>query len=100
MVDISDRERIELAKEELHKTAYDEALGKCPILLLLNKDDVQYKMSREEVFKELDLQSLFLANFRIIVQECSAKTKYGLWEGIAQLAGYLENSEAYSSGRD
>lgn len=55
MVDISDRERIELAKEELHKTAYDEALGKCPILLLLNKDDVQYKMSREEVFKELDL---------------------------------------------
>ena len=49
---------------------------------------------------ELELQSLFLSNFRIIVQECSAKTKYGLWEGIAQLAGFIDNSDpAITSGR-
>lgn len=78
-MDSSDRERISIAKEELHRTVYDEELGRCPILLLLNKNDVASKMSREELFMELELQSLFLSNFRIIVQECSAKTKYGLW---------------------
>ena len=71
------------------------------MLLLLNKQDLPEHMSREEMFSQLDLQTLFLANFRIVVQECSAKTKYGLWEGVAQLAGFLENSEdAISSGRE
>ena len=71
------------------------------MLLLLNKQDLPEHMSREEMFSQLDLQTLFLANFRIVVQECSAKTKYGLWEGVAQLAGFLESSEgAISSGRE
>ena len=35
------------------------------------------------------------------MQESSAKTKYGLWEGIAQLAGYIDTSDpSISSGRD
>ena len=46
VVDISDKERVALAKEELHKTLYDETLGRCPVLLLLNKHDAEYKMSR------------------------------------------------------
>ncbi len=54
-MDCSDRERISIAKEELHKTVYDEELGRCPILLLLNKHDISTKMSREEIFLELEL---------------------------------------------
>lgn len=35
------------------------------------------------------------------MQESSAKTRYGLWEGIAQLAGYIDTSDpSISSGRD
>lgn len=45
MVDISDRERIEKAREELHKVLEDIDLAAAPILIFANKQDVEGAMS-------------------------------------------------------
>lgn len=41
VVDSTDRERLPLAKEELHKMAHDEALAGAAMLVMANKQDVR-----------------------------------------------------------
>jgi len=41
VVDSTDRERLSLAKEELHKMAHDEALAGAAMLVMANKQDVR-----------------------------------------------------------
>lgn len=41
VVDSTDRERLSLAKEELHKMAHDDALSGAAMLVMANKQDVR-----------------------------------------------------------
>ena len=54
VVDSSDRNRISLAKEELHKILGEEELKNTVLLVLANKQDIAV-MDISEIIKELDL---------------------------------------------
>ncbi len=55
VVDSSDRERIPLAKKELHNLLEDNNLAGTPILILLNKIDVEPRFTKTEIISLLNL---------------------------------------------
>ncbi|KAK7200522.1 GTP-binding protein [Novymonas esmeraldas] len=57
-VDASDYERASLAGRELHKLLDDDALQKLPLLVCLNKIDLDPHMSKEECIELLHLTAL------------------------------------------
>jgi ADP-ribosylation factor-like protein 8 len=57
-VDASDYQRAELAGRELHKLLSDKALNKLPLLICLNKIDLDPHMSKEECIELLELTSI------------------------------------------
>ncbi|XP_066277210.1 uncharacterized protein [Branchiostoma lanceolatum] len=61
VVDSTDKARLPLAKEELHKVLAHPALKAVPLLVLANKQDVAGAMSAEQVSSALNLDS-FRAN--------------------------------------
>ncbi|CAH1257783.1 ARL10 [Branchiostoma lanceolatum] len=61
VVDSTDKARLPLAKEELHKVLAHPALKAVPLLVLANKQDVAGAMSVEQVSSALNLDS-FRAN--------------------------------------
>ncbi|UZJ54642.1 hypothetical protein CBS101457_003962 [Exobasidium rhododendri] len=73
--DSTDRERVGLAREELHRVAGDEQTSKTPILLFANKQDVSGCMTPADISESLALTSLRLQNWHI--QGCSALTGKG-----------------------
>ena len=54
VVDSSDKERLNIAKEELHKMLAEEELKDTVLLVLANKQDIKV-MSLEEIVQGLDL---------------------------------------------
>eukprot|EP00997_Jenningsia_sp_PLL12_P007157 NODE_3769_length_733_cov_102.312865_g3172_i0.p1 GENE.NODE_3769_length_733_cov_102.312865_g3172_i0~~NODE_3769_length_733_cov_102.312865_g3172_i0.p1 ORF type:complete len:179 (-),score=54.86 NODE_3769_length_733_cov_102.312865_g3172_i0:136-672(-) len=56
VVDSSDFDRIQLSRKELHKLLESKNLAGLPILVALNKIDLEPHMSKEEVIKDLHLQ--------------------------------------------
>eukprot|EP00756_Hemistasia_phaeocysticola_P007283 Hpha_TRINITY_DN14192_c0_g1::TRINITY_DN14192_c0_g1_i1::g.10724::m.10724/K07955/ARL8; ADP-ribosylation factor-like protein 8 len=56
VVDSSDFERIHIAKKELHKLLEDRHLHGLPLLVVLNKIDLEPRMSKEDVIKEMNLE--------------------------------------------
>lgn len=57
-VDAHDFARIELAKKELHNLLQDTALHGLPLLITLNKIDLNPHMSKEECVRDLGLTSI------------------------------------------
>ena len=57
VVDSSDKERLHIAKEELHKMLAEDELKDTVLLVLANKQDIKV-MSLEEIVQGLDLQSI------------------------------------------
>ena len=54
-VDTNDRERLPLARKELHALLEDPELAQMPLLVLGNKIDLEPHMSKEEIIKGLNL---------------------------------------------
>ena len=79
VVDSSDRARVELAKEELHKMLSEEDLKDAVLLVFANKQDLGV-MSVAEVIDKLDLQSIRGRDW--FCQGTSALTGTGLYEGL------------------
>ena len=75
MVDSTDRERLSISKEELHKMLGHEELSKAAILVFANKQDVKGCMSVAEISKQLNLQSMRKHNWQI--QACCALSGEG-----------------------
>ena len=80
VIDSSDHERIEEAKNELYRMLSYEELKKIPILIYANKQDLINKMSVEEIEERLNLNSI--PNIRWFIQGCSAIEGTGLYEGL------------------
>jgi signal recognition particle receptor subunit beta len=58
VIDSSDRERIGIAKSELHKSLALDSLSKACVLIFANKQDVANSMSPAEISANLDLVSI------------------------------------------
>jgi len=83
VVDSSDKERIELAKEELHKMLNEEELRDAVVLVFANKQDLGV-MSVAEVTEKLGLHTLRGRDWYI--QGTCAMTGDGLYDGLDWLS--------------
>lgn len=76
VVDSTDRERLTLNKEELHRMLAHEDLQDASVLVLANKQDMKNSMSAAEISQCLTLSSLNARSWH--VQACCALTGEGL----------------------
>eukprot|EP00826_Nyctotherus_ovalis_P044366 TRINITY_DN4786_c0_g7_i1.p1 TRINITY_DN4786_c0_g7~~TRINITY_DN4786_c0_g7_i1.p1 ORF type:complete len:172 (-),score=50.41 TRINITY_DN4786_c0_g7_i1:125-640(-) len=80
VVDSSDRERLDLAREELWKLVEDEKLGKCLLLVYANKQDLPRALDRNKVADGLGIEKIKGKKWR--VQPAIATNGVGLIEGL------------------
>ncbi|TNM97002.1 putative ADP-ribosylation factor-like protein 5C [Takifugu rubripes] len=76
VVDSTDRERLSLTKEELHRMLSHEDLQKAAILVLANKQDMKGSMTAAEISQSLTLDTITSHSWH--VQACCALTGEGL----------------------
>ena len=86
VVDSSDKERIELAREEIYRILGEEELKGKPLLVFANKQDIGV-LSVTEVAEKLELHSLKDRDWYI--QGTSAVNGEGLYEGLDWLSNSL-----------
>ncbi len=80
VVDSDDRDRVEVAAEELKKMLAEEELKDCVVLVMANKQDLSGAMSPNEVTDKLGISQFEGRDW--LVQGTSAKTGQGLKEGL------------------
>eukprot|EP00118_Oscarella_pearsei_P009830 m.57482 g.57482 ORF g.57482 m.57482 type:complete len:179 (+) comp34745_c0_seq4:54-590(+) len=88
VVDSTDRERLPLSKEELHKMLADEDLKKAGVLIFANKQDLEGCMKASEISQQLNLTSLKDHGWHI--QACCALTGEGLYQGLEWITKQLK----------
>ncbi|CAB1431341.1 unnamed protein product [Pleuronectes platessa] len=76
VVDSTDRERLTLTKEELHRMLAHEDLQRAAVLVLANKQDMKGSMTAKEISQCLTLDSITTHSWH--VQACCALTGEGL----------------------
>ncbi|XP_073350382.1 putative ADP-ribosylation factor-like protein 5C [Pagrus major] len=76
VVDSTDRERLTLTKEELHRMLSHEDLQNAAVLILANKQDVKGSLTAAEISQILTLESITTHSWH--VQACCALTGEGL----------------------
>ena len=87
VVDSNDKDRIEVAKEELKRMLDEEDLQDCPILVMANKQDLSAALTPAELTEKMEMEQL---KGRIwMVQGTSATTGKGLKEGLDWMASIL-----------
>lgn len=89
VVDSNDRDRIEDAKEELHRMLNEEELRDAVVLVFANKQDLPNAMTVAEITDKLGLQSM--RHRQWFVQSTCATTGDGLYEGLDWLSRTLNN---------
>ena len=91
VIDSGDSERISKAKTLLHRCFGDNDLSAAPILIFANKQDLDEKMSADEIYERLEITNVLASGTKanILYQSCSAKTGDGVWEGIQKLSDCL-----------
>ena len=87
VMDASDRERVEIAREELHTLLNGEDLKVSLMMVLANKQDKPMGMAAEEIGQRLALHSIRGLNWRI--QSTCGLTGEGLFEGLEWLSNAL-----------
>ncbi|KAK9686950.1 ADP-ribosylation factor-like protein 5A [Basidiobolus ranarum] len=80
VIDSNDKDRIHLAKAELHKMLESDSLKTASLLILANKQDLQSALTAAQISEALSLTSLTDRQWHI--QACSALTGFGLFEGL------------------
>lgn len=75
VIDSTDKERLTIIREELHKMLANEELSKAGVLIYANKQDLKNSMSPSEISQELDLTSIKKQQWHI--QSCCALTGEG-----------------------
>ncbi|CDW54641.1 Arf domain containing protein [Trichuris trichiura] len=83
VVDCADRDRIDEARQELHRIVNDREMRDAVILVFANKQDVVEAMKPHEVQEKLGLARLRERNW--YVQPCCAASGDGLHEGLMWL---------------
>jgi len=88
VVDSTDRDRLSITKDELHKMMGHEELSKANILVFANKQDVKGCLSAAEISKLLNLQSI--RNHGWHIQACCALTGEGLYQGLEWIVNNIK----------
>lgn len=89
VVDSSDRERIDEARQELHRIAMDRVMSDVPILIFANKQDMPNAMKSQEMESRLDLYNGPLRTRNWYVQPSTAVTGDGIYEGLSWLMKFV-----------
>lgn len=89
VVDSNDRERLGLAREEVHKMLGEEELQDAALLVFANKQDMPGALPAGEVMKGLGLDAL-PSSRKWLVQPSTATTGDGLYAGLLWLKDTLE----------
>lgn len=79
VIDSNDRERIQEAKDELHKVLSDDLLREARVLIFANKQDLPKALRANELIEKLNLNGLKQQTW--FIQPCVATTGEGLFEG-------------------
>lgn len=85
-------------KEEINKIVKDESLQNVPFLLYYNKQDLLGKCkSKEELNTRLAVGEISQQR-EVSLQECSAISGIGIWEGLDKLILILQDSKKGGQG--
>ena len=87
MVDCADRDRIDEARQELHRIINDREMREAIILIFANKQDLPNAMNAAEITDKLGLHSLRNRNWYIQVLRAS----FVAWFSRSNILGYLCN---------
>jgi ADP-ribosylation factor 1/2 len=87
----TDNDRVELAKEELHRLMQNDELRDALLLVFVNKQDLPRAMSVSEVAERLELHR-FRKNLWY-AQGCCAQSGHGLYEGLDWLGKALSQKK-------
>mmetsp|Transcript_78827 Transcript_78827/g.176672 ORF Transcript_78827/g.176672 Transcript_78827/m.176672 type:complete len:182 (-) Transcript_78827:181-726(-) len=89
VVDSSDRDRIQDARDELEKMLQEEAMRDAALLVFANKQDLPNAMTAAEITEKLGLHNL--RNRQWFIQSACATTGDGLYEGLDWLSRTLSS---------
>ncbi|KAH7921293.1 ADP-ribosylation factor [Leucogyrophana mollusca] len=98
VIDSGDRSRISIAREELQQLLRENRLRDTPLLVLANKQDLPYAMTRAEVTDILGLQAF--AARRWHVQAISVRSGQGLYEGLEWLSTNIKRRRTSDRPQD
>lgn len=87
VVDSNDRERIEDAREELHKMLSEQEMADAVVLVLANKQDLPNALPAAEISEKLGLNCL--RHRQWFIQSACGTNGDGLYEGIDWLSRTL-----------
>ncbi|KAK2738867.1 Arf GTPase arf1 [Myotisia sp. PD_48] len=97
VVDSNDVDRINYAKEELHKMLQEDELRDAIVLVFANKQDLNNSMDTATIVERLELnnprQEPYL-NRPWYIQACCATTGHGLYDGLDWLSEALKKAES------
>ena len=87
VVDSNDRDRIDAARDEMHRMLNEDELRESVLLVFANKQDLPNAMSAAEMTDKLGLHQMRQRQWYI--QACCATTGDGLYEGLDWLSTTL-----------
>lgn len=87
VVDSADTDRIDEAREELHRIVNDREMKDAFILIMANKQDLDRALKPDELIELLDMKSI--RGHEWLVQPTVALSDEGLYEGLAWLTDNL-----------
>eukprot|EP00700_Malawimonas_jakobiformis_P001630 EC721963.1.p1 GENE.EC721963.1~~EC721963.1.p1 ORF type:complete len:179 (+),score=56.99 EC721963.1:16-552(+) len=88
VVDSNDKERVDEAREELHRMLSEDELRDASLLVFANKQDLPNAMSVAEVTQKLALNSLRQRTW--FIQATCATSGDGLYEGLDWLSNNIK----------
>ena len=91
VIDSKDIDRLDDARDELWRMLGEDELRDAPLLIYLNKIDLEKTMTANEVIEKMNLNAL--RNRQWFVQPCSAVTGDGLYEGLDWFSKVMRNPE-------
>jgi len=91
VVDSTDRDRVEQAKDEMAKMLQEDALEGIPLLVFANKQDLPNAMTVPELTTALGLSCISRREWS--VQASCATTGDGLYEGLDWLSGVIGSKQ-------
>ncbi|XP_013394265.1 ADP-ribosylation factor-like [Lingula anatina] len=103
VVDSSDRERLDEAREELFGIMESPEMKGVPVVVIANKQDLPGALSTAQMIESLQLRMLPREN-KWHVQAACAPTAQGLYEALDEMARLVKkfrnHNRAYSAGKN
>ena len=90
-VDSNDRDRVDAARDELHKLLSQHEMQDAAVLILANKQDLPHSLKPADLMEKLSLGSLRGREWQL--QPAVATTGAGLYEGLDWLAETLRRKK-------